>query len=734
MISVLYKLTKLLLITSSLLTSGCDDAWNNPYPSREQNDNTLYTSFSERPKHLDPAVSYSSEEAIFTYQIYEPPLQYHYLKRPYQLTTLSAREMPEIIYQDKDGNEVAENDTNVAFTVYRIKIKEGMLYQQHPAFAKNPQTDDFLYLHLTEDQVSDKHTLQDFEKTGTREVIADDYVYQIKRLADPTLNCPILGLMETHIEGLKALSTELKAYYKEHGIRDGDVQYVDLRNFDLKGVKVIDRYQYEIIMIGKYPQFIYWLAMPFFVPMPWEAIQFYAQESLLKRNISLDWYPVGSGPFLLTENNPNLKMVLEKNPNFHGETYPAEGDADDQELLNKYAGKPLPFLDRIIFMLEKENIPAWSKFLQGYYDQSAVTSDNYDQAMQSTSVSNINLSQELLDKGIRLNTAVLPIFYYWGFNMLDEKVGGYTTKKRKLRQAIAIAMDMEEYVNIFLNGSGVIAQSPIPPGIFGFDESLPGINKVVYEVDEKNKSFKRKEIAVAKKLLNEAGYPNGIDPKTKNPLTLYLDVASSGSPTAQAQLSWIRKQFKKIGIELIVRATQYNRFQSKIGNGDFQIFSWGWAADYPDPENFLFLFDSNNSRVKFEGENACNYANPEYDKLFYKMKSMQNGIERQEIISKLNVMLQEDSPWFGGYHPKLYSLRHQWVGLTKPNGIARYTLKYNSINAPLREQYRHAWNQPIVWPLTIALLILILLCLPAVFIYWKKIHRSLVLAKIAREP
>jgi oligopeptide transport system substrate-binding protein len=734
MISVLYKLTKYLIITSLLLTSGCEEAWNDPYPSGQQNDNTLYTAFSERPKHLDPAVSYTSEEAIFTYQIYEPPLQYHYLKRPYQLTTLSAKEMPEIIYQDKDGKKVSENDPNVAFTVYRIKIIEGMMYQQHPAFAKNPQTGDFLYHHLGTQQVSDKHTLQDFEKTGTREVIADDYVYQIKRLADPTLNCPILGLMETHIEGLKELSSELQTYYKEHGIRDGDVQYVDLRNFELKGVKVIDRYQYEIVTIGKYPQFIYWLAMPFFVPMPWEAIEFYAQESLLKRNISLDWYPVGSGPFLLAENNPNLKMVLEKNPNFHGETYPAEGEAEDQGLLNKYAGKPLPFLDRIVFMLEKENIPAWSKFLQGYYDQSAVTSDNYDQALQSTSVSNINLSQELLDKGIRLNSAVLPIFYYWGFNMLDETVGGFTPNKRKLRQAIAIAMDMEEYVNIFLNGSGVIAQSPVPPGIFGFDESLPGINKVVYEVDEKNKSYKRKEISKAKKLLSEAGYPNGIDPKTKNPLTLYLDVASSGSPTAQAQLSWIRKQFKKIGIELIVRATQYNRFQSKIGNGDFQIFSWGWAADYPDPENFLFLFDSNNSRVKFEGENACNYANPEFDKLFNKMKSMPNGVERQEIISKLTVMLQEDSPWFGGYHPKLYSLRHQWVGLTKPNGIARYTLKYNSINAPMREQYRHAWNQPIVWPLAIALLILILLCLPAAFIYWKKIHHSLALAKIAREP
>ncbi len=730
---MLSKLTKLFIISSLCIAQGCgDEAWNNPYPKGLQNDNTLYTAFSERPKHLDPAVSYSSEEAIFTYQIYEPPLQYHYLKRPYQLTTLSAAEMPEIIYQDKEGNTVHENDANVAFTVYRIKIKQGMLYQEHPAFAKNPETGEFLYHHLTSQQMKPMHTLQDFAKTGTREVTAEDFIYEIKRLADPTLNCPILGLMENHIEGLKKLSTELQAHYKEQGIRDGDVKYVDLRNFPLDGVKVIDRYQYEIKTIGKYPQFIYWLAMPFFSPMPWEAIAFYAQDGLLKRNISLDWYPVGSGPFILTVNNPNLQMILEKNPNFHGEEYPSTGEAGDEALL-KNAGRALPFLDRIVFMLEKENIPAWSKFLQGYYDQSAVTSDNYDQALQSTSMSNIDLSEELSDKGIRLSTAVLPIFYYWGFNMLDDTVGGYTVKKRKLRQAIAIAMDMEEYVNIFLNGSGVIAQSPIPPGIFGHNESKLNVNPIVYDIDKKKNDFERKNISVAKKLMVEAGYPNGIDSKTKSPLTLYLDVASSGSPTAQAQLSWMRKQFKKIGIELVIRATQYNRFQTKIANGDFQIFSWGWAADYPDPENFLFLFDSHNSRVKYEGENASNYANPEFDKLFYQMKSMPNSIKRQEIISKLVVMLQEDTPWFGGYHPKLYSLRHQWVGLTKPNGIARYTLKYIAIDSTMREQYRQAWNQPIVWPLTIALLLFILLCLPAAYIYWKKIHRPLSLKKISRE-
>jgi ABC-type transport system substrate-binding protein len=76
---------------------------------------------------------------------------------------------------------------------------------------------------------------------------------------------------------------------------------------------------------GLYPQFRYWLAMPFFAPMAWEVECFYAQPGLAGRNITLDWYPVGTGPFMLTENNPNLRMVLARTPNFHPQRYSDAG-------------------------------------------------------------------------------------------------------------------------------------------------------------------------------------------------------------------------------------------------------------------------------------------------------------------------------------------------------------------------------------------------------------------------
>ena len=86
---------------------------------------------------------------------------------------------------------------------------------------------------------------------------------------------------------------------------------------------------------------------------------------------------------------------------------------------------------------------------------------------------------------------------------------------------------------------------------------------------------------------------------------------ASGSE-AKAQFDWLRKQFHKLNIQLDIRSTDYNRFQDKIRHGQAQIFQWGWNADYPDPENFLFLLYGPNGKVATDGENASNYSNTEF--------------------------------------------------------------------------------------------------------------------------
>ena len=677
-----------------LLLSACDGGlWNNPYPAVDQGKSIFYTAFTERPKHLDPVQAYSENEYEFLAQIYQPPLQYHYLKRPYTLVPQAAGEMPQVTYLDKNSQTLPDDAPadKVAFSVYEIHLRPDLKYQPHPALAKDAAGKP-RYGALAEQDLRGIHALTDFGGNGTREVLAADYAYQIKRLAHPDLHSPIIGVMAEYIVGLKDYADTLKQARKQRP--DG---WLDLNAYALDGVQVVDERTFRIKVHGKYPQFAYWLAMPFFAPMPWEAERFYAQAGMRERNLTLDWWPVGSGPYYLSENNPNQRMVLTKNPNFSGELYPSEGDAADKEAgLLSDAGKALPLIDKVVFSLEKETIPYWNKFLQGYYDASGISSDSFDQAVQVNVGGEANVTDEMKAQGITLSTSVATSTMYMGFNWLDPTVGGDSEKARKLRRAIAIAVDFEEFISIFANGRGIAAQSPIPPGIFGYREGEAGINHYVY--DWVSGAPKRKPISEAKKLLAEAGYPDGLNEKTKQLLVIYIDTTATGVGS-KSRLDWLRKQFDKLNLQLVVRSTDYNRFQDKVRKGDTQLFYFGWNADYPDPENFLFLLHGAQAKVSKGGENATNYSNPEYDRLFEQMKNMPNSEARQKIIDEMLEILRRDSPWMWGEHPKDYVLHHSWLYNSKPNKMANNNLKYLRIDAVQRDKLRRQWNQPLLWPL-----------------------------------
>ena len=521
--------------------------------------------------------------------------------------------------------------------------------------------------------------------------------------------------MQEHIVGLADLRKRIGAAVEASQEPSG---YVDLRQFEFAGVQVLDRYRFRIRLEGIYPQFIYWLAMPFFAPMPWEAERFYSQPGMAARNLTLHWYPIGTGAFMLTENNPNLRMVLVRNPNYHGERYPTSGDAsDDGNGLLHDAGRELPFIDKTVYSLEKETIPYWNKFLQGYYDASSISSESFDQAIRFSAEGEALLTDEIRVRGIQLSTAVQTSIYYMGFNMLDPLVGGSSERARRLRQAISIAVDFEEFISIFLNGRGVAAQGPVPPGIFGHREGREGVNSVVYDWVRNRPT--RKPLSEARALLAEAGYAEGVDQETGKPLVINFDTTATG-PDDKARLDWVRKQFRKLNIDLVIRATDYNRFQDKMLKGVAQVYMWGWNADYPDPENFLFLLYGPNAKVGASGENASNYHNPEFDRLFDRMKDMPNGPQRQKTIDRMVALVRHDAPWIWGFHAKAFSLHHAWLHNVKPNLMANNTLKYWRIDPGSRTQARDAWNEPVIWPMGLLAALLIVSIVPAWNIYRRR--------------
>ena len=700
---------------------GCNSRWNDPYPSAERGQNILYTGFVDRPKHLDPVQSYSEDEITFTAQIYEPPLQYHYLKRPYQVIPATAVSVPRPRYLDASYKPLPDSaqPSQIAYSEYVVEIKPGILYQPHPAFARDG--DGYAYFPLAAGQLAKFDSLRDFEWRDSRELVAADYVYAIKRLAHPRLHSPILGLMSDYIVGLDELSKRLQAEQKSalvrrrSGTESPASDWIDLRDQVLTGVEVIDSHRFRIRIKGKYPQFVYWLTMPFFSPMPWEADRFHSQPGMAEKNLTLDWYPIGTGPYMLTENNPNSRMVLERNPNFRGETYPCEGEAEDAEAgMLADCGKTLPFIDKVVFSREKEQIPYWNKFLQGYYDASGIASDSFDQAVQVGSRGDVSLTDGMREQGIVLSTSVATTTFYMGFNWLDPVVGGADPKtaerNRKLRQAIALVIDQEEFISIFQNGRGVAAQSPIPPGIFGYRSGEAGVNPEMYEW--RDGRAQRKSADKARALLADAGYPNGRNAVTGEPLVINLDTTATGIG-AKSRIDWLNKQFRKLDVQLVVRSTDYNRFQEKVLKGAAQLFYFGWNADYPDPENFLFLLYGPQGKVQHKGENSANYSNPEYDKLFEQMRAMENGPERQDLIDRMMQIVRHDAPWVWGFHPKDYSLRHGWLKNRKPNKVGHNTLKYQRIDVELREQRRSEWNRPMLWPLIVVLGLLAAAIYPA---------------------
>jgi ABC-type transport system substrate-binding protein len=731
----LFKLFSQVAVVLLLLPlAACTDKpVNSPYGPDAMAGNTLFTAFSQRsPKYLDPASSYSVDETPFTYSIYEPLYGYDYLKRPYVLVPRSAQKVVAPTFFNAQNQPLPSNasDTDIAYSIYDIPIRPGILFAPHPAFARDAQGKP-LYWPLEPNALEGKFALTDFRHTGTRELTAHDFVYAFRRLASPRVVSPAFGVLSSHIVGMREYAQTLRQADQALRVDKGREAWLDLREYGFDGVSAPDDHTLRIKVIGKYPQFKYWLAMTFTAPVPWEADRFYHQPGMAQHNLSLNTWPAGTGPYQLVESIPNRRHVLRRNPNFRGEPYPCQGEPSDRKAgLLDDCGKMTPFIDQIVFSLEKESVPLMGKFLQGYYDIPEADGGDYGVAMKVAAGDSASKAALYKDHGLQLLTSTEAQITYLGFNWLDPVVGQGNTpeqqeKNRKLRQAISIAFNWEQYVSIFLNDQGQVAQGPLPPGVPGYQDLPEGLNDQVYTWNDGH--AQRRSLDEARRLLSEAGYPDGRDAKTGKPLILHFD--SAAGMGSNATLDWMRRQLKALNIELEIRATDYNRFQDKMRQGSAQMFMWGWVADYPDPENFLFLLYGPNAKVKTGGENASNYDNPQYDALFKQMRDLDDGPQRDALVDRMVKIVQHDMPWMFGFYPKSGGAYQKWVHNAKPTQMVRNTLQYLRIDPATRVREINRWNAPVWWP--IALVVLLLLALAGAF--WHVMRRRETATALVRD-
>ncbi len=567
-------------------------------PSRKNLGNTYRGVLASNLKSFDPAMAQDQYSNMCQFQIYETLLEYKYLARPYDVQPCLASAAPEISDSGK---------------VYLIHMKKGVEFADDACFPGG----------------------------RGRQVKASDFVYSIKRMCDVRTKTTGWWIFDGKVVGLDAFrkASESLPPFPEQW-------HPALYDEDVEGLRALDDSTVRIQLTKPYPYFKYILAMPYAAVVPHEAVEHYGEDFLS--------HPVGTGPYLLKEWRRGLRLVFDRNPKYHHGFYPREGTAEDsaQGLLVD-SGRTLPFIDRIELDIFEEYQPMWLNFLRGNLDRSPIPKDNYGEAVMPDK----SVRGDMAAKGIALFRQNELDVRYICFNFEDPVLG----KQKALRQAMSLAYDAKQGMELFYNGRGVHANSPIPPGLFGYDSTW------------KN-PYSHYDVDAAKSLLAKAGFPGG----QGLPEFEYLTVA--GSDTRQMG-EFFAQCMARIGVRIKVAACTWPEFLERLKRKKVQIIAVAWGADYPDPENFLqLLYGPNES----PGENNANYKNAEYDSLYRDMAVMQDGAERSAKIRRMQEILAEDCPWIYTLHRLNELLIYKWVLNHRSHGVLDAPIKYYRIDGALR--------------------------------------------------
>ncbi len=526
--------------------------------------------------------------------IFDTLYQYHWLKRPLTLDPLLAEGMPQV---SKDG------------LTHTIKIKKGVKFHDDAAF-----------------------------KDGKgRELVAQDFIYSWRRLADPKVKSEGWWVFDGKIVGFNE--------WREKLIK-GEADY----DTPIEGLQTPDNHTLVIKLTKPYYQLHYVLTMQFSAPVAREVVEKYGPEFLN--------HPVGTGPYVLESWTRGNKAVLKRNPNWHGGTYPSEGMPGDKEAgLLADAGKPLPFIDVLVFHEMPEDQPRWLNFMKGNFDYSGIPKDNFDGAMASKT----EMKPELAAKGMRAIVYPYPDIVYIGFNMEDPVLG----KNKNLREALCYAFDEKGLIKKCDNDRAIPAHSPIPPEFDGYDPNwqLPC------------KTF---DLAKAKELLKKAGYPDG---KGLPP----LEYSFSQSTTGRQMAEYTQQQFAQIGVQLTLAGHSWPQFQDRLHHKKAQMFGAAWGADYPDSENMLQLLYGPNEAP---GSNTTNFKNKEFDAEYVAANKLPPGEARTKLYKQMRDVFAKELPMLPNAHRLGYYVTHAWVENFKPHKMISGHQKYMKVNLEKKKEWK----------------------------------------------
>ncbi len=476
-----------------------------------------------------------------------------------------------------------------------------------------------------------------------RKVRSSDVVFSLLRIADGSLHSPVYWLLRGKVTGIERFNEQTAAERDE-------LKRYEFYKKGIVGFEIIDEHNFVIHLNEPDPRFLYNLAIPYTGILPEKAVKFYGQAAMAD-------HPVGSGPFKLERFLRDYEISLLRNSDYREEYFPqAENPADRR--------KKLPLADKIICSNIRQSLSAWLLFLQGELEISALNKDNADLVAGGR-----ELAGCLRERKITLIENTEFEIQYVGFSFTDERL----KNNLKLRQALTAAYNLPQRIK-HANDLAIPAAGPIPQGVAGYDPQLA--NAMI-----------KYDLSAARKLLTEAGFPDGIDPATGKKLEISFD--QSGNSSKHRQLAEMTAaDWSKLGINVKINLNNPARFYQKLRNGEMQTFRLSWIGDYPDAENFLQLFYSKNAG----GANRAAYSDPVFDAMFEKILPMADSPERTELYRQMTEYLIGQAPWIFESQPISCQLKHAWLENYVPHDFACNRWKYWSVNNHTKNQLKKTFK------------------------------------------
>ena len=540
---------------------------------------------------------------------FDAPLEYEYLARPVRARPNTAAGMPEV---SADHRTIT------------VRIKPGIYFADDPAF-----------------------------KGKKRELVAEDYVYSIKRFYDPRWKSPNLYLLENaKILGLSELR---KKRMDEKKPFDYDTP--------VEGLRALDRYTFQVRLGQSDPRFINNLVGGSLLgALAREVVEFYGDR--------IGEHPVGTGPFVLKEWKRSSRMVLARNPNYREVLYdetPPAGDARLGQIAAQFKGQRLPMVDEVRISIIEESQPLWLSFLNEEQDLIRAVPPEFS----SIAFPNSQLAPNLAKKGIRMGRFAQPDIATTYFGMENPLVGGYEPAKVALRRAISLAVDVDREIRLVRRSQAIPAQGIIAPGHTGYE----GVRTAMSEFD----------LARAKALLDMHGYvdKNGDgwrDQPDGKPLL--LEYATSPDQTSRQLSELWQKNMTALGLKIEFKTAKWPENLKSSRAGKLMMWGVGWTSGSPNGDDFLVLGYGPNKG----GANHARFDLPAYNALYEQQKVMPDGPERDAVMARASRLLVAYMPYKVHVHRIGTDLAHPWVLGYERNVFISAFWKYVDIDPVAQRQ------------------------------------------------